>query len=121
MSFFRHHKRQRTASERLAQIRSRQGTAAKPKPDYWYVWAHATGINGKRYLIGPKATREEAYQFGLMKLKVPFDVVSSKEGDLDKANRELKFQDLSRTGDLEYSVEPVGHEKMIDYENRRGL
>lgn len=74
--------------------------------DYHYVVAT---YRGRRVLLGPYATEDEANEIGFEKLDVPFQVHTLPTKDRARATSILKAEVLSETASLGESLRRIRH------------
>ena len=90
-----------------------QKTIGRDHRIYYYILA----INmGKRVLLGPYLTEEEANSVGYQKLDISFEVIPLNTKSRSKATQMLKARVLDETANLEESLGRVKHKVQGDKE-----
>lgn len=73
-----------------------------------YYWISATK-EGRKILLGPYKTEDEATEKGMEKLDISFDVIPLPTSDESRATRMLKAKILEDTSDIDVSLKRVSH------------
>ena len=81
----------------------------QPRLDTGQFWWVVAMEEGKRYVIGPSYSEQDAWDLGYQKLDCPFEVRALRTRDTATATRMLKGKQLQETGNLGDAVRRTRH------------